>query len=109
MANFRKARNFILNGERYHFDIDELNAPVMVICYDKAKQYMRRGKVILFYAQAMNGCDPASSEFGRYAKVLVRLLMRKNDDVVMDRDLNPDEDRGAYIAEMLSRVQYVYD
>lgn len=109
MANFRKARNFILNGIRYHFDIDELNAPVIVICYNKAKQYMRRGKAILFYAQAMNACDPMSSEFGRYATVLVRLLTRKSDSVILDRELDPDEDRGSYMNEMLSHIQFVYD
>ena len=109
MANFRKARNFILNNIHYHFTIDELNAPVIVICYNQAKQYMRRGKAILFYAQAMNACDPMSSEFERYATVLVRLLSRKNETVILDRELDHDEDRGAYMNEMLSNIQFVYD
>ena len=109
MANFRKARNFLLNGVRYYFSIDELNAPVIVICYNSAKQYMRRGKAILFYAQAMNACDPMSSEFGRYATVLVRLLTRKNDNVILDRDLDHDEDRGSYMNEMLKHLTFVHD
>ena len=109
MANFRKARNFILNSEQYHFTIDELNSPVIVICYNKAKQFMRRGKAILFYAQAMNSCDPMSSEFGRYATVLVRLLARKSDSVILDRDLSYDEDRGSYINEVLKNIIFIYD
>lgn len=107
MANFRKARNFILNGERYHFDVNELNAPVIVICYDRAMQFKQRGKAIEFFAQGVNSCDPMSHESGRYAKILVRLLARKSDDIIMDRDLAYDEDHGAYIAEMLSHVQCV--
>lgn len=109
MAKFRKARNFILNGERYHFTIDELNSPVIVICYNNAKQYMSRGKAILFFAQAMNACDPMSSEFDRYATVLVRLLSCKNNNVILDRDLDHDEDRGSYMNEMLKNITFVYD
>ncbi len=109
MANFRKSRTFILNGERYHFSTDELNAPVIVICYNQTKQFKRRGKAIEFFAQGMNACDSMSNEFMRYATVLVRLLAHKNDNIIMDRDLNHDEDRGAYINEMLSHIQFVYD
>ena len=109
MANFRKARTFILNGERYHFNVGELNAPVIVICYNQAKQFKRRGKAIEFFAQGMNACDPMSNEFMRYATILVHLLMCKNDEIVIDRDLNHDEDRSAYLSEMLSHVQLVND
>lgn len=109
MANFRKARNFILNGVRYHFSVDELNAPVIVICYNRATQFMRRGKAILHFAQGMNECDPASCEFGRYTTVLVRLLTRKNDNIVMDRDLNYDEDHSSYLNEVLKGIKFVYE
>lgn len=107
MANFRKARTFVLNGEQYHFSADELNSPVIVICYNRAKQFQRRGKAIDFFAQAMTACDPLSSEFCRYATILVSLLACKSDDIVIDRTLAYDEDQGAFIAEMLSHVQYV--
>ena len=107
MANFRKARTFVLNGERYHFSVNELNTPVTVICYNRAMRFKRRGEAILYFAQGMSSCDPASSEFERYATVLVRLLSRKYDEIIMDRNLAYDEDHGAYITEMLSHVQHM--
>lgn len=45
---------------------------VRVICYNRAKDWMNREDAIVFYSEAVLGCD--GSEKARYATILGKLL-----------------------------------
>lgn len=46
---------------------------VIVTCYGERKEFATASKAINFFALAVNGCDPQSSECGRYQRILNRL------------------------------------
>ena len=46
---------------------------VIVTCYGERKEFATASKAINFFTLAVNGCDPQSSECGRYQRILNRL------------------------------------
>ena len=46
---------------------------VIVTCYGESKEFATANKAINFFTLAVNGCDPQSSECGRYQRILNRL------------------------------------
>ena len=46
---------------------------VIVTCYGERKEFETASKAINFFTLAVNGCDPQSSECGRYQRILNRL------------------------------------
>ena len=46
---------------------------VIVTCYGESKEFDTASKAINFFTLAANGCDPQSSECGRYQRILNRL------------------------------------
>lgn len=46
---------------------------VIVTCYGERKEFATASKAINFFTLAVNGCDPQSSECGRYQRILTRL------------------------------------
>ena len=46
---------------------------VIVTCYGERKEFATTIKAINFFTLAVNGCDPQSSECGRYQRILNRL------------------------------------
>lgn len=46
---------------------------VIVTCYGKRREFETASKAINFFTLAVNGCDPQSSECGRYQRILNRL------------------------------------
>ena len=45
---------------------------VTITCYGKTEK-MERAAAKRFYSEAMLGCDPGSSEYGRYARIFYQL------------------------------------
>jgi hypothetical protein len=50
---------------------------VIVTCYGTRKEFESASKAINFFTLAVNGCDPQSSECGRYQKILNQLYAGK--------------------------------
>ena len=46
---------------------------VIVTCYGESKEFATASKAIHFFTLAVYGCDPQSSECGRYQRILNRL------------------------------------
>ena len=46
---------------------------VTVTCYGQRQEFEDTRKAIDFFTLAVNGCDPQSSECGRYQRILNRL------------------------------------
>ncbi len=46
---------------------------VTVTCYGQRQEFENTSKAINFFTLAVNGCDPQSSECGRYQRILNRL------------------------------------
>jgi hypothetical protein len=57
---------------------------VIVTCYGQRKEYATASKAINFFTLAVNGCDPQSSECGRYQRILTRLYAGQR--IVSDED-----------------------
>lgn len=47
---------------------------VKVICYGKEEQWNSREEAIAYYQRAILGCDPQSSECGRYVSIMCGLV-----------------------------------
>ena len=46
---------------------------VTVTCYGKKQVFKSRKKAIEFFEEGMMWCDPGSSEFSRYASIVMQL------------------------------------
>ena len=51
----------------------QMQEPVKVTCYRETKTYKTRKEAIDFYSEGMCCCDPGSSEFERYATIVMQL------------------------------------
>ena len=49
---------------------------VIVTCYGERKEFATASKAINFFTLAVNGCDPQSSECGRYQRILNRPFVK---------------------------------
>ena len=54
------------------------NNRVMTVCYGEERVWPERRRAINFFTMASEGCDPDSSECGRYEKILAELYLGKN-------------------------------